>query len=184
MLAEHPRPLNQADLLRLDHFLRSNACGQEAMGLSYAHGFLTAVASGPERLDSAEWLRLMFDEPVFETGSEAEEMLSLALRLFGEIEHHLQTSIGFRPVFDTIHDAAKRTYADAQPWCLGFTDGIKLFSECWTAEANQTLHAPLDLIFRLANMRGLPDTTYTKLCDAVADAAEYIYCYWQKTGCK
>lgn len=175
------QPLKQADLTQLDHFLRSNSCGQEAMGLSYAHGFLTAVASGPERLDSAEWLRLVFDEPVFESGGEAEAMLNLALRLFHDIDHRLKTNVGFMPIFDHIRNTANQQYTDAQPWCLGFTDGIKLFSEHWTEEAYAILKTPVALIFRLADMHSQPDPAYARLCDAVTDAAEYIYCYWQKT---
>lgn len=152
------------------------------MGLSYAHGFLTAIASGPERLDSAEWLRLVFDEPVFESGDEAQEMLGLALRLFNDIEHRLKTNVGFLPVYDKVQMAGHQAFDDAQPWCLGFTDGLKLFSEYWTAEANTRLRGPLSIIFSLADMQGLPGTTYAKLCQTVPDAAEYIYCYWQKPG--
>ena len=172
-------PLNQSDLSRLDRFLRSNACGKEAMGLSYAHGFLTAIASGPEQLDSAEWLRLVFDEPVFNSGVEGEELLNLALRLFSEIQQSLKNSLGFRPIFDHVRSHSNQIYADAQPWAMGFTDGIKLFAECWTTDANRALKSPLNFIFQLANTQGLPDNRYSKLCDAIPDAAEYIYCFWQ-----
>jgi hypothetical protein len=48
MHPESPQPLQQSDLYRLDQFLRSEACGNQAMSLSYAHGFMTSVASGPE----------------------------------------------------------------------------------------------------------------------------------------
>ena len=179
MLPERAPPLNQTDLARLDRFLHTAACGQEAMGLSYAHGFLAAVASGPERLEPSEWLRLMFDEPVFETGDEAQRMLGLALRLFGEIEHDLRGDSGFRPVFETVHSHAGITYADAQRWCRGFVAGLSLFSECWTRDARATLHRPLSLIFQLAEVRGLPDPVYARLCDALPDAAESVYRYWQ-----
>lgn len=179
MLPDQRRPLHEADLARLDHFLRSAACGQEAMGLSYAHGFLTAVASGPEQLDPAEWLRLMFDEPVFENGAEANEMLGLALRLFQEIEHSLRNETGLRPVFDFVRDRAGDTHADAQRWCRGFASGFALFSERWTRRARGALHTPLSLIFELSQLRSRPDAAYTRLCDALPAAAESIYRYWQ-----
>ena len=45
MLPAVPYALSQAELLRLGAFLHSPACGRDAMGLSHAHGFLTALAS-------------------------------------------------------------------------------------------------------------------------------------------
>lgn len=182
MHPEPTHPLNQTDLARLDHFLHTAACGREAMGLSYAHGFLTAVASGPERLEPAEWLRLVFDDPVFESGDDAREMLGLALRLFQEIERNLGSDGGYRPVFEFVRDGAGRTHSDAQHWCRGFAAGLALFSERWTRSARATLNTPLELIFRLAETRGLPDTAYARLCDALPAAAESVYRYWQAQG--
>jgi uncharacterized protein len=182
VLPEQAQPLNPADLARLDHFLHTAACGQEAMGLSYAHGFLTAVASGPERLEPSEWLRLMFDEPVFESGAEAGEMLGLALRLFREIEHGLHADAGFRPVLESVRDTAGDTHVDAQHWCRGFVSGFGLFSERWSRTDRAALHTPLRLIFQLAGMRGLPDPVYARLCEVVPDAAALVYRYWQTEG--
>jgi uncharacterized protein len=178
MLPEHAQPLAQADLARLDRFRHTAACGEAAMGLSYAHGFLTAVASGPEQLEPAEWLRLMFDDPVFERGEDAREMLGLALRLFREIEHGLGGGMAFRPVFEYVRDTSG-THADAQRWCRGFAAGYALFSECWTREARAILDTPLSLIFELARTRGLADPVYMKLCDALPDAAGSVYRYWR-----
>lgn len=178
MLPERIQPLTPADLARLDGFLHTAACGQDAMGLAYAHGFLTAVASGPEPLEPAEWLRLMFDEPVFSTSAEADEMLGLAMRLFAGVEYGLGNG-GFRPVFDTVRDRAGGTHTDAQAWCRGFASGFGLFSERWTQQARAALDTPLRLILQLAGVRGLPDPAYAQLCDLVPDAAESIFRYWQ-----
>jgi uncharacterized protein len=180
MLPEHTPPLQPSDLARLDVFLQSAACGHDAMGLSYAHGFLTAVASGPERLEPAEWLRLMFDEPVFDTGSDAREMLGLALRLFGEIERGLRGETGFRPVVEYVRVSGGRTHSDARPWCRGFIAGFALFNEHWTRDAHATLKLPLSLISELSETRGVPDPAYARLCDALPAAAESIYHYWRK----
>lgn len=179
MLLEHTQPLDQTDLMRLDRFLHTSACGQNAMGLSYAHGFLTAVACGPEQLEPMEWLRLMFDEPVFDSGDDAREMLGLALRLFREIERCLGCGEACRPVFEYVRDHAGTTHADAQHWCRGFTAGMALFSECWTRHAHSSLNTPLVLITQLAAMRGLPDPAYARLCDALPAAAQSVYRYWQ-----
>jgi len=182
MLPEQARPLDQADLARLDHFLHSAACGQEAMALSHAHGFLTAIVSGPERLDPSEWLRLIFDEPVFERGEDASEMLGLAMRLYQDIERGLRGDIGFQPVLEFVRDSAGETHVDAQLWCRGFVAGFALFRERWTREARTVLELPLDVIFRLAQMRGLPDPSYARLCDALPEATGAVYRYWQAEG--
>jgi uncharacterized protein len=179
MLPEQSGPLSQLDLARLDRFLHSGACGPEAMGLSHAHGFLTAVASGPELLESSEWLRLMFDEPVFESGNDAQEMLGLAMRLYQEIEMGLRGEAGFRPVLEYVRDSGGDTHVDAQLWCRGFVAGFALFRERWTREARGMLDTPLSVIFRLSEMRGLMDPAYVGLCDALPDAAGAVYRYWQ-----
>jgi uncharacterized protein len=179
MRPEHTQPLQPAELARLDRFLQSAACGHDAMGLSFAHGFLTAVASGPERLEAAEWLRLMFDEPVFETGADAREMLGLALRLFRQIERGLRGQAAFRPVVEYVRSRAGETHTDAQAWCRGFVAGFALFSERWTRDARGTLNLPLSLISELSETRGVPDPAYARLCDALPDAAQCVYHYWR-----
>jgi len=179
MLPENPQSLSQNELARLDRFLHSTACGTEAMGLSYAHGFLTAVASGPEQLEPSEWLRLMFDEPVFQTNTDGQHMLGLALRLFADIESGLQREAEFHPVFEYIHDNSGATYVNAQPWCRGFSAGFALFSELWTRESRHTLSSPVNFILQLADVNSLPDPGYTKLCDAIPAAAVSIYHYWR-----
>ena len=181
MLPEHARPLDQADLARLDRFLNTAACGRDAMGLSYAHGFLTGVASGPEHLEPGEWLRLMFDDPVFASGNDAREMLGLALRLYQDIDRGLHAG-GFRPVFEMVRDGAGGSHADAQRWCRGFAACLTLFSERWTATARAALDTPLDLILALSRTRGHADPAYAQLCDALPDAAESVYRYWTAHG--
>ena len=178
MLPKPSSPLNQSDLALLDRFLHTTACGGEAMGLSYAHGFLTSVACGPERLQPDEWLRLVFDEPVFETGEQARDVLGLALRLFQEIEQGLGPDGEFRPVFEYVRGSTGQLHADAQRWCRGFVSGLTLFCECWTPESRSALRTPLELIFRLAELPGLDDPAYGQLCDALTGAAESVHHYW------
>ncbi|MDH5573638.1 MAG: YecA family protein [Gammaproteobacteria bacterium] len=178
MLPQLPQSVNSTDLARLDRFLRSNACGNQAMGLSYAHGFLTVVVSGPEQLESSEWMRLMFDEPVFNSGVEGEEMLRLALQLFTDIERGLRGDIEFCPILDYVTDGCGSTHVDARSWSQGFLDGMALFNEYWRNDDRHALNGPLNLIYQLANMHSVPDHVYSGLCDTLSDAAESIYRYW------
>ncbi len=181
MLPSATPALTPADLLRLDQFLHSKACGLEAMGLSHAHGFLTAIASGPEALEPSEWLRLMFDEPVFDSGEEAAEMLGLALRLYREIETSLNEHGRYRPVLEYVRDAAG-THVDANVWCRGFVAAFALFSERWTRQSRLVLEEPLGLIFRLAQMHARASAEYARQCDALPLAAEAVHRYWRAAG--
>jgi uncharacterized protein len=182
MLPSSAPLLSQDELARLDRFLQSPACGGEAMGLSHAHGFLTALASGPELLEPSEWLRLMFDEPVFASGDDAQEMLGLAMRLYADIEQGLRGEAGFRPVLEYVRDDTGATHVDAQRWCRGFVSGFSLFRERWTREARRLLDLPLSVIFRLAETRGVADATYARLCDVLPEAADAVFRYWQAEG--
>lgn len=180
MLPMQASPLEQADLLRLEHFLRSDACGGDAMGLSRAHGFLTAAVSGPEGLAPDEWIRLVFDEPVFASGEQAEEMLGLAMRLYRDIEAGLRVSGGFHPVLEYLRDGEAGPQVDAHAWCEGFLSGMHLFREHWTRAAQALLQEPLDVISRLARMRPGRDGRYTQLCEALPLAAEVVYLFWRE----
>lgn len=179
---ERARTLRQSELLRLDRFLHSAGSGGEAMNLSRAHGFLTAGAAGPEELESAEWLRLMFDEPVFASGEEAQEILGIALRLYHDIERGLAETGGFRPVLDFVGDGAGTAHPDAAAWCQGFLSGMNLFREHWTGADRTVLHEPLALIYQLSQTPPAGDFLYRRLCDALPAAAEAVYRHWRQ-GC-
>lgn len=178
-LPEASSSLIQADLLRLDRFLHSAACGRDAMGLSRAHGFLTAAVSGPEGLSPEEWIRLIFDEPVFESGNEAQEMLSLIMRLHRDIETGLAASGQFRPLLEYVRDGSGATHMDAGVWCEGFIAGMTLFREHWTVAAREALRAPLGVIFRLPQMAPARDEHYQQWCEALPVAAEMVYLFWR-----
>lgn len=148
------------------------------MGVSRAHGFLTAGVCGPEGLGPDEWIRLVFDEPVFDTGEQAQDMLGLALALYRDIEAGLTVSGRFRPVLEYVRQGGT-THIDPRPWCEGFIAGTDLFRELWTGAARELLHEPLDVIFRLARMAPDGGRTHARLCAALPLAAEAIHSFWR-----
>lgn len=181
MLPAQPSALSQADLIRLDAFLHSSACGREAMGLSHAHGFLTAAASGPEQLEPGEWLRLVFDEPVFANGEQAQDMLGLALRLYQDIEARLGQPGSFAPVLDFVATATGRALPDATAWCRGYLSGMSLCREPWDGYGGWPLDRGLAPIIALSQADvPSPDEHYRYLCDALPGTAEAIYRYWRE----
>ena len=136
----------------------------------------------PQPLNSADLARLDRFLHTAACGKEANEMLGLAMRLFREIQHSLSNESGYRPVFDTVRNPTGDTHTDAQHWCRGFVSGFCLFNERWSRSVRATLHVPLHLIFQLAEIRGLPDPVYAQLCDALPNAAEVVFRYWQIEG--
>lgn len=181
MLPAKNQSLSQDDLLKLDAFLHSPACGREAMGLSRVHGFLTAAASGPEQLEPGEWLRLVFDEPVFESGEQAETMLGLAMRLYQEIETSLKGTGSFRPVLDFVRDGVNGVGVDASAWCQGYFSGMNLFQEHWALHSGRQLNELLAPLYALSRFRGVSyDPLHRRLCDELPATAEAVYRYWRK----
>lgn len=180
MLPTPIQALSQSDLLALDTFLDSPACGREAMGLSRAHGFLTAAASGPEQLEPGEWLRLIFDEPVFEDAGQAALMLGLALRLYQEIETSLEGQGTFRPVLDFVRDDAGGMTLDASAWCQGYFSGMSLCRDLWALHGGRVLNGLLAPILQLSQWGGSAlDPRQRQLCDELPVTAEAVYRYWR-----
>ncbi|MEO1766841.1 YecA family protein [Thiobacter aerophilum] len=179
MLPIPSRPLDGAELARLEQFLRSHACGPDAMGVSRAHGFLTAGVCGPESLSPEEWIRLVFDEPVFASGEQAQDMLGLALALYRDIEHGLAAG-DFRPVLEYVRAGGGAVYLDPRSWCEGFIAGTNLFREHWTGAAREMLQDALDVIFRLARLKPDGGSQHARLCQALPLAAEAVYAFWRE----
>lgn len=179
MLPVPAAPLSRDDLLRLDAFLHSPACGGEAMGLSRAHGFLTAAASGPEPLEPSEWLRLVFDEPVFESGDQAEDILGMALRLYRDIEADLGAPGRYRPLLEDARAPGGGSEAHAQAWCQGYLAGVSVCQEVWAMHAGRAMNALLNPIVRLAQPQGDPPAELRRLCDELPLVAESLYRYWR-----
>ena len=178
MLPDQTHALSQDEPLRLDHFLHSAVCGKEAMGLSRAHGFLTAAAIGPEPLAPAEWIRLVFDEPVFADTAQADDMLGLVTRLYQDIENSF-TQQDFSPVLEFVRDAAGATHMDAAPWCQGFISGMSLCREQRARHARGLLDDPLRLVFHLAEVPADSGGYGARLCDALPPAMDVVNHYWR-----
>ncbi len=49
-------PLSDKEFNELDKFLMSDSVGDDGMTMDALHGYLTAIALGPEMIPMAEWL--------------------------------------------------------------------------------------------------------------------------------
>ena len=67
--------LSEKEFDELDHFLMSDRCGDDTMTMDALHGYLTAIALGPLKVEQAEWLPRVWgteaeDRPDFKSEAE------------------------------------------------------------------------------------------------------------------
>ena len=171
--------LTQPELLRLESFLRSGASGDSAMGLSRAHGFLTAIVSGPEDFEADEWIRLIFDEPVFDDSEQAQDVLGLIMRLYADIEQALPIAGRYSPIFEFHQTANAASTYGSEDWCKGYISAMAL----WSVPLPRALGASLEPLFLITNPQGqtqhvLRDEHYDVLCASLSTMVEVIYHHW------
>lgn len=181
--ATNDQPITPADLFRLEKFMCSDACGDDSMTLSRAHGFLTAAVSGPETVMPDEWIRLVFDEPVFADAEQADDILGLIMRLHNDIARNLPLQGVFTPVFDVVRDTGGGENFSADEWCLGYVAGMSLAGDVWAEHARHELGELLAPIFIIVSPEDseegrLREERYDDLCSMLPEVAEEIYQYW------
>ncbi len=119
MIFQRPDPpaLSGAELRALETFLDEQAERGSAMPLSVAHGFLTAVISGPELVMPSEWMPVIWGDPEFEDEQQAQHMIGLIMRLYNDVAQSLSQTGMFRPIFEewTRDDGEDLIIADN--WC-------------------------------------------------------------------
>lgn len=179
MFPDSPPPLTQPELLRLEGFLRSDESGEDAMTLSRAHGFLTAIVSGPESFETDEWIRLIFDEPVFTDAARAQDILGLIVRVHASIEAALPVPGRFRPIFEFTTAGDGSTAVRSEPWCQGYLSAMGVWSEPLTRSLLHTLEP----LFLIASPQGrsqhaLRDAHYQELSALLPPMAETVYRHW------
>src|SRR3569833_2579763 len=92
-------PLSDKEFNELDAFLLSDRCGDDAMTMDSLHGFLTALAVGPEEVPLAEWLPRVWGEspeqaPTFKSDKEFQRITGLIAHIMNEIAITLEVAPG------------------------------------------------------------------------------------------
>lgn len=130
------QPLSDKDFKELDKFLLSDRCADDAMTMDSLHGYLTAIAIGPEDILMAEWLPQVWGSdpaqaPKFKSDKEAERITSLVARFMNEIAITLEVAPKeFEPLFCE-HEWEGKTLIDAEAWTWGFCEGMNLRAKAW-----------------------------------------------------
>lgn len=130
--------MSEKEFDELDAFLLSDQCGDEAMTTDALHGYLTAIAIGPEGVPVEEWLPRLWgpdaaDAPVFRDAKQAARIQKLAERMLEEIVVTMEVAPQeFEPLFCEFQWKGK-SVLDAEAWAWGFTEGMQLRAAAWQA---------------------------------------------------
>jgi|GEM_PF-3277947 len=99
----------------------------------HAHGFLTAIAVGPERLVPERWVPVLFSEegeaPEFATAAQARRSRRCVLACHAHLMDELAQG-RYAPLFEQMDDGEGAVY-DPTVWCMGFARGLSLMSRDW-----------------------------------------------------
>ena len=128
MAAEWQLSPDDSELEELDRFLRAHS-GEEDMLLDGVHGFLTALAIGPQPAKPEEWLPEILHEPFVDSG-EGERVLTLLARLNDAISPEVETGT-YEPILGELDIEDGQPAFTARGWCEGFSRGIDLRAPVW-----------------------------------------------------
>jgi uncharacterized protein len=185
------QPLSDKEFNELDKFLLSDRCGDDGMAMDSLHGYLTALAIGPEIIPLAEWLPNVWgvsarQTPAFKTEKECDRIISLIARFMHEIAITLEVAPKeFEPLFCE-YEAEGRTVLDGEAWAWGFWEGIQLREEAWQPIWDSEL-APLMKPLYLLGAEQIDDDECVlvdtplkchKLTIEIEAAIPHIHQYW------
>lgn len=188
------QPLSDSEFDELDDFLLSDRTAEDCMAMDTLHGFLTALAIGPQETPITHWLPHIWSEdpeqqPQFKSDKEATHFTNLIARFMNEILITFEVAPKeYEPLFlETEVDG--KTLIDAQGWAGGFWAAIQLQQDLWQPIFESNLAELMDQ-FRLmgseeedlsANDFLLVDTPQKvdKLSIALEAAIPHIYQYWK-----
>ena len=138
------QPLTDKEFDELDAFLLGDQSPEDSMTMDHLHGYLTAIAIGPEPITPAEWLPSIWGEdrkdgPKFKNEKQEERIYNLITRFMNEVLVTFEVAPKeFEPLF-VEHEHEGKVLLNAEAWCWGFWEGMELregsWDEIWDSEA-------------------------------------------------
>ncbi|MBI1891683.1 MAG: UPF0149 family protein [Burkholderiales bacterium] len=185
------QPLSDKEFEELDRFLLSDRCAEDGMTMDRLHGFLTALAIGPQQVLLAEWLPKVWGSaaeqgPRFKSEKEAERITTLIARFMNEIAVTMEVAPkDFEPLFCE-HEWEGKTVLDGEAWTWGFWEGIHLRADAWDPIWDSPLAPLMESIYLLGaeeieeeEMALIDDPMKRhKLAIEVESAIPHIHRFW------
>ena len=127
-MTQQDRPLEAAELDRLEQLLVSKIFHEEAMPLDMLQGLLCAVGSAPNLIPPSSWLSVALgDNPAYETAEQAKEILDLVMRFYGQTVQELDDGRGSTLYVFPDEEGED----DLATWCEGYLEGVVLSETDW-----------------------------------------------------
>jgi uncharacterized protein len=130
------QPLSEKEFDELDQFLLSDRTPEDTMTMDTLHGYMTAIAIGPETIMPAEWLLKIWGDdakqvPKWKNAKEEERIVNLIMRFMNEVLVTFEVAPKeFEPLFcEAEHEG--ENLIDAEAWCWGFWEGMELRPGSW-----------------------------------------------------
>ena len=184
------KPLSDKEFDELDRFLMSPAVGDDGMTMDALHGYLTAIAIGPEVIPLSEWLPNVWglggEGPAFKSEKQSERIINLIARFMNEVVLTFEVAPKeFEPLF-CVYELNGKEVIDGETWSWGFWEGMQLRAEAWEKLKTSPLAPLLRPIYLLgAEEISEEETTLVddpgkchKLAIEVEAAIPHLYQYW------
>jgi len=181
-------PLSDAEIHVLDEFLMSDTTPEDVLSIDELHGYLTAIVCCPVPAMPSDWLNGVWqteEGPQFESTEQAQEIMSLIMRMHNDIADALRVGVEFGPLLLESTLESGETVVVAQGWCWGFMEGMRSQVGAWEPhfdEINELL-LPIAVLARLGDddpelQELLEDQEkIAQLTDAIAESAAAVYEY-------
>lgn len=183
-------PLSDKEFNELDEFLLSDRCADDGMTMDSLHGYLTALAIGPQEVLMAEWLPRVWGSsgksPAFKNEKEEQRIVGLIARFMNEIAITFEVAPKeFEPLYCE-HEWEGKSLVDGEAWAWGFWEGMNLRADAWEPIWNSNIAAMVESIYLLgaeeieeSEMELADDPVKRhKLAIEVEAAIPHIHKYW------
>jgi len=176
-------PLSQEALSELDQFLLSDACGDDALSIDQAHGFVTALLVSPEPLPEG-WPEEIWGQPDFEDAQQQARMTDMLRAMRDDIDETLEGSRPFEPlVIEEEEDG--EVYEVYEGWCYGFMLAVAEHPEAWEGlpKDQQSLLTPMAQLALLVSEEqetDMDEDEYLSWVELLPGAVAGLYGFWHR----
>jgi len=170
-------------LAELDAFLLSNACGDEALSVDQAHGFITALIAGPEPMGD-DWMQQVWGRPDFSDKEQAERMSELLRWMRDDIAATLEEGRPFEPLVVEEEEEGE-LFEVYEGWCYGFMLALAERPAPWEGlpKDQQALLTPIAQLALLENEEAeteMDEDEYLSWVELLPGAVAGLYGFWHR----
>jgi uncharacterized protein len=178
-------PLNDREMELLESFLMEHFESDNSMPLDMAHGYLTTVLSGPGLIMPGEWLPHVLGDAEFSDQQQAEQVMSLLMRLYNSILDELNRR-DYGPLLIYQTEAVSEPLPLPFGWCEGYLRGWELHGEgaldrMLGDEDAEPMLAPIMvfLMYEEEHLLNPPDEQmHRNTVDEIGNSVQNIFDWW------